>query len=95
MIGWHAKTEVRPVRWKIDRLRRWRRGRHRCYRLGRRRRMQSCREREGNVKDANRYACSGLGTHTHLAFLAVPLRRLLLDEAVAGVGIEGETASTQ
>jgi hypothetical protein len=53
--------------------------------------MQSCREREGNVKDANRYACSGFGTHTHLAFLTMPLRRLLLDEAVAGVGIEGET----
>jgi hypothetical protein len=53
--------------------------------------MESRREGKSNLKDANRDACSGLGTHTYLTLQAMPFRWLLLNEAVAGVDIEGET----
>jgi hypothetical protein len=56
--------------------------------------MEARREGKSKLKDANRDACSGLGTHTYLALQAMPLRRLLLNEAMAGVGIEGETVWT-
>jgi hypothetical protein len=53
--------------------------------------MESRREGKSKLKDANRDACSGLGTHTYLTLQAMPFRWLLLNEAVAGVDIEGET----
>ena len=53
--------------------------------------MEARREGKSKLKDANRDACSGLGTHTYLALQAMPFRWLLLNEAVAGVDIEGET----
>ena len=51
-------------------------------------RMQPGREWKSVPKDANRNAGSGLGTDAHLTVLAMSFRRELLDEAMAGVGIE-------
>jgi len=56
--------------------------------------MQPCREWEGVQKGANWDARSGLGAHAELAGLAMPLRRQLLNEAMAGVGFERETVRT-